>query len=467
MSEFTKKSRQLIYSVLPIQLKNLRFRMRGGMGGKAAVAYMRELNESEYASSDELHAIQRTKLHSLLTECYENVPYYRRVMDGLGALPQDIKDVEDLQKFPVLTKEVIRANFDELLNKKFDKSSLTTISTGGTTGAPLQFLFSNHENAVRCAHWERWKKFAGVKQFERFMYIGTDNNAANAGDEYEGTFTPGGYYLMASFGLDDARFEKYLSNIQKYKPNYLRGFAFGCYLLAEFFVRKGIQYPLKAVLTSGDMLYDHFRDVIEKAFCCKVYDHYGQNEDIITATECEQHSGYHINMESCIAEVVNENNMPVQAGETGAILGTNLENYCMPLIRYDITDLGSMVEGDCPCGRKHIRLGSIQGRCDDWIVTPDGKKVGHQLSVVVKYFYNKVAETQFVQEQRDSLVVKYVPVPGYNDPIDDVIIKKMREHLGEEIKITCERVNAIPKTQRGKHRMIVSRIGAQEASERR
>ena len=215
----------------------LMFRLTGGQSGKAAQKYLKQLNESEFASLDKLESIQNYKLQKLIKEVYENVPYYRKIMDQKGLTPLDIKTKEDLKVFPILTKQKIRENFDDLLNVKYTKKKLNIITTGGTTGTPMKFYFSKHEDAVRNAHWDRWKKFAGVKQFDRFMYIGTDLEAAN-NPNYCGTFTLTGYYLMASFGLDDELMMKYWENIKKFKPLYLRGFAFACYILADFFRRK-------------------------------------------------------------------------------------------------------------------------------------------------------------------------------------------------------------------------------------
>ncbi|MCK5614302.1 phenylacetate--CoA ligase family protein, partial [Candidatus Pacearchaeota archaeon] len=304
----------------------LKFRLTGGKGGKPAQRYLKQLNKSEFASLDELEHIQNNKLKKLIKEVYQYVPYYRTIMRQKGVTPSDIKSKDDLQVFPLLTKQKIRDNFDNLLNVRYKKKEMTLVMTGGTTGTPLQFYFSKHELGVRAAHWERWKKFAGLKQFDKFIYIGMDQNAEH-NPNYKGTFTLYGCYVMASFGLDDNLMWKYWENIKRFKPVYLRGFASACYLLADFIRRNNIHYPLKAVLSSSDMLYPYQKKVIEETFSCEVFDHYGLVEDIVAATECEYHDGFHITMESCVVEVIDEDGSPVPAGEMGTIVGTNLENY--------------------------------------------------------------------------------------------------------------------------------------------
>ena len=434
------------------------FRLNGGQGGRAAQKYLKQLNKTEFASLDELKTIQDNKLKKLIKEIYENVPYYRKIMDKKKIIPSDIKTKEDLKIFPILTKQKIRDNFNDLVNMKYKKKRLKIITTGGTTGIPMKFYFSKHEDAVRNAHWERWKKFAGVKQFDRFMYIGMDENAKD-NPNYSGTFTKEGYYLMASFGLDDERLWKYVENIKRFKPVYLRGYASACYILADFFKRNKINYPLKAVLTSSDTLYPQQREIIEKVFSCRVFDHYGQNEDIVTATECEYHNGYHINMESCIVEIIDENGRPVAGEEIGRIVGTHLENYCMPLIRYDTNDLGCVTYKKCPCGKSHIRIKRLFGRKDDIIITPDGKKVGcGSMNQPMKYLYDEILETQFIQKAKDLLVVKFIPTDKYTIESQIKFEKHIRNQVGNSIKIQFQKVSKIPKTQAGKHRLIISEI---------
>ncbi len=434
------------------------FRFNGGNGGMVAKRYLNQLNKSEFASLDELEALQRNKLNKLVKEAYEHVPYYRKIMKEKGLAPFDIKTKEDLSLFPILTKQKIRENFNDLLNVKYKAGKLKLVMTGGTTGTPLKFYFRKHEDGVRSAHWERWKKFAGVKQFDKFMYIGMDEHA-KISLNYSGTFMLSGYYLMASFGLDDNLMWRYVENIRKFKPVYLRGYASACYILADFFKRNRINYPLKAVLVSSDTLYPRQRKVIEETFFCKVFDYYGQVEDAVTAIECENHNGYHVNMESCIVEIVDENGNCLREGERGLIAGTHLENYCMPLIRYCIDDLGSVTLAKCACGRSHGRIREFLGRTDDIIITPDGKKIGcGSMNQPMEYLYEEIMETQFIQKTKDLLIVRLVPTARYTLESEKKFEEFIREQVGNLIKIKFQKVDEIPKTWQGKHQLIVSEI---------
>ena len=122
------------------------------------------------------------------------------------------------------------------------------------------------------------------------MYITYDENSRKKG--YAGTLTHEGFFQMTSNKLNDELMWRYYKNIKKYRPVYLRGYASSCYILADFFKRNKIDYPLKAVMTSSDTLYPHQRKVIEESFSCKVFDFFHQSEDNAIAYECEMHDGF-------------------------------------------------------------------------------------------------------------------------------------------------------------------------------
>ncbi len=427
--------------------------------GRSVRRYAAELNRTEFAPIEKLVEIRDKKLRHLIQEAYANVPYYREVMRERSLTPDDFSSPQDLQALPILTKTIVREHFDALLNRQVPKEELIKVSTGGTTGTPLHLLVNPHARAVALAHWDRWKKYAGISSTDRCIFIATDH-AADNNARYEGRFSGNTVYMAASFGLDDNRLESYWRNMQWFKPVYVRGFAFACYILADFFVRKGIRFPMKAVITSGDMVYPYFRDTIREAFDCEIFDHYGQNEDIVTANECGAHQGLHINIESCHAEILNEKNGPCPEGAMGHIVGTHLENTCMPLIRYDTCDMGRISAEPCVCGRCHPRIIALDGRTDDWITLRNGRKIGHQLSVTMKQFHREIRETQFIQDSLDHLHVKVVASEKFNDDTKKGFEHNIRDQVGHDIQITFEVVGDIPKTSRGKHRLIISKIAS-------
>jgi len=123
----------------------------------------------------------------------------------------------------------------------------------------------------------------------------------------------------------------------------------------------------KAILTTADMLYDYKRKTIEHIFDCDVFDNYSGRDTTLQAAECSEHFGYHLSIENAVVEFVKENE-DVYPGETGKIIITDLCNYAMPFIRYEIGDLGVPSDENCPCGRKLPIMKSVKGRILDTII---------------------------------------------------------------------------------------------------
>jgi phenylacetate-CoA ligase len=187
----------------------------------------------------------------------------------------------------------------------------------------------------------------------------------------------------------------------------------------------------------------------------------GQNEDILTATECEEFSGLHINVENCIAETLDENDLPVH-GVEGRFVSTHLENYVSPLIRYVVGDVGLLDETwkKCACGRSHQKILEFTGRDDEIILTPDGRRVGcGSMNQPMKTMHTSIHKSQIIQERLDLLRVKIVPTNDWNDSIHLAEFEKnLRRQVGNTIKVSIELVADIPSRPNGKYQFIVSKL---------
>ena len=126
-----------------------------GLKGYKNEKYHKELMESQWFTPSQLAELQEKKLRVLLEHAYKNVPYYRKVFDTLGLKPRDIKDKEDLDKLPLLKKDYIRENPSAFLAKNISKKEFKTVSTSGTTGAPLK-LFKD-KNMITCKNGARYR----------------------------------------------------------------------------------------------------------------------------------------------------------------------------------------------------------------------------------------------------------------------------------------------------------------------
>jgi phenylacetate-CoA ligase len=231
------------------------------------------------------------------------------------------------------------------------------------------------------------------------------------------------------------------------------------YLFAEFVKENEIDglHP-KAIVTSAEVLHEHERAVIEEVFGCKIFNRYGCRETSVIASECNEHSGMHINAE-CIYLEIEKNSLGMYGKDEGEIIITDLLNYGMPLIRYKIEDVGSLSEDPCCCGRGLPLLKSLTGRSTEFILTPEGKYVsGAALTIFLVAKTPGLLQAQFIQEGKNRTIMKIVKGPNFNEESMALLNERVKEFLGPQMEIHFDPVKEIPRESSGKFRFSISKI---------
>lgn len=161
--------------------------------------------------------------------------------------------------------------------------------------------------------------------------------------------------------------------MEGYRPEVIRGYASSVYMFAKYLKDMGVRsIKPRTILTSAEMLFPQYRTTIEEVFGCKVYDYYGGREIGALAIECEEHNGFHISAENVLMEFIRDNEQVTD--ESGSIYVTNFRNYGMPLIRYDIGDIGKPSQESCNCGRGLPIIKTLDGRASQYIAIYDKDK---------------------------------------------------------------------------------------------
>jgi phenylacetate-CoA ligase len=229
--------------------------------------------------------------------------------------------------------------------------------------------------------------------------------------------------------------------------------------LAQAVLETGRQdLKMTAVITNAEPVYDFQRAVIAKAFKCPVRESYGMAEIVVAASECAS-SRLHLWPEVGWVEVM-ERNESLAEGASGDLVCTGLLNVDMPLIRYNVGDRGSISPGseNCRCGRGLPEISRIEGRANDVLVAPDGRRV-YWLNPV---FYGlPVREAQIIQERIDKLRVRYVPTDDVSPQTERSITERLHARMGT-VEILMERVNAIPRGANGKFRAVINNLCKEE-----
>jgi phenylacetate-CoA ligase len=164
--------------------------------------------------------------------------------------------------------------------------------------------------------------------------------------------------------------------------------------------------------------------------------------------------------ESYIVEILKDG-LPAKPGELGEVVVTDLNNFCMPLIRYRVGDLAVAMDHSqrCRCGRGLPKIGKIEGRVQAIIFGTNGTYMpGTFFHHLFKDYDHIVRQYQIIQDQRGSLQLKVIKAQRYDQEVFDQILAKLHKFLGTALRIDVEYVDRIEQTRTGKHQGVVSRL---------
>jgi phenylacetate-CoA ligase len=422
----------------------------------------KKLVENQWKSYEELKEEQEKKLREMVNFAYAKVPYYHKLFDSLKLRPHDIARVDDLGKLPALTKDIIKSNWEDFKPVNLNKMKYYERATGGSTGTPFRYRLSKSDRFLSGALLYRGWGYGGYKLGDKMVFLG--GGSLDVGKKsYLGRKAheiSRNIRKLSSFDMGEKEMREYVGVINSFKPKFIYGYASSLYFFAQWLEENNINIhqPL-AIFTTSEKLYSTMREKIRGIFNCEVYDGYGLNDGGVSASECSEHRGLHVDTERSVLEVVDEEGGQLQEGE-GRILATSLYNYAMPFIRYDTGDMGSILPESekCRCGRGHRLLKEVVGRSVDVLVTPEGKNVHGWFFLYIFWKYCEgLKEYQVVQETLEKVVIKIVT----EDNFDEKQLDKIRETIKRRSKrwdIEFDFVNEIERTETGKYKFIVSNL---------
>jgi phenylacetate-CoA ligase len=454
-----------IYHKLPYPLRVLAASLRGyslrwWRYGPRTEALVEEALERDTWSMQQWQSWQETRLAFVLHRAATRVPYYRDYWANQRREGNN-QSWEYLENWPVLTKEPLRTNPLSFVADDCKPGEMWREHTSGTTGKPLDLWWSHDTVQQWYAIFEaRARRWNGISLNDPWAILGGQLVAPfSAARPPFWVWNAGLKQLyMSSYHLSSDFAPSYFKALRDHHVCYLLGYPSSLYSLARFGAELGITPPhLQVILTNSEQLYPYQRQLLQDYFQCRVVNTYGMVEIVSAASECP-HGVMHLWPDVGFTEVLGEDlREQVGAGETGRLVGTGLLNVDMPLIRYQIGDRGALKPKaeTCACNRPLPALGEIEGRIDDVILTPDGRRVG-RLGPVFRGPL-PIFESQVIQESLDTLRVLIVPSAGFSPDTREIIFSRLRDRVGE-MQMTLETVESIPRSVNGKYRLIVSRL---------
>jgi len=319
---------------------------------------------------EEIKKLQSEKLVAQVKHVYDNVPYYRNLMDQKGVKPEDIHGIEDLHKLPFLTKSDLRDAYPYGLLAKPLSECVRIQSTSGTTGRRVVAFYTQKDIEL----WEdccaRAIVAAGgtnedVCQVAYGYGLFTGGPGLNGGSHKVGCLT-----LPMSSGNTERQVQFMTdlgATILCCTPSYAA-------YIGEYLVEKGYKpedIPLKAGIFGAEPWTEEMRHQIEATLGIKAYDIYGLTETSGPGVsfECEEQTGMHINEDHFLAEIIDPDTGEVlPEGSKGELVFTALDKEAFPLLRYRTRDICVLSRKPCSCGRTHIKMAKPMGRTDDMLI---------------------------------------------------------------------------------------------------
>lgn len=426
-----------------------------------------ELNDIQFNDHDGINNLQREKLSALLLHSFK-IPYYKKCFNTIGvtcdALEKD-NPYNILSKLPILSKDLLRENFNDMSIYDHKKRGSSINYTGGSTGVPAKFIQDLNYKENSQAYKNLAYSWRGADCFDDIFYIWGAARDMNVGFKNNlKNFVRNRYYFNC-FSLTEERIRFCIDKLNAKKPTLIVAYADAIYEIARYANENGLFVkPQNAIHTGAGNLYNFMKEEIVKCFKCNVFNHYGARDAGSIASECIAQDGLHLMELHQYVEILDENNKPVLDGEEGKIVITTLDNYSMPLIRYEIGDRGiKSPYKNCSCGSPFSKLESVTGRSEDRVITPDGQYIDsnffiHFIGVECNQT-GDVKKFQVVQNKIDEIEINIVPKNGALDnQVREIIRTKLLNKLGSSIKLSIKSVKNIPKTPTGKYRYVINHL---------
>ena len=312
-------------------------------------------------------------------------------------------------------KSWLRDNFYDLHSSDHIKRGSQINYTGGSTGVPSKFLqdfnYKEHSQAYKYLAYS-WR---GADFFDDIFYIWGAARDMNTGLlSRVKNFIRNRYYFNC-FSLTEKNIRFCIQQLNAKKPTLIVAYADAIYEIAKYANENKLDVePQQAIHTGAGNLYGFMKDEITKCFRCNVFNHYGARDAGSIASECVAQDGLHLMELHQYIEILDEHNKPVSDGKEGKIVVTTLDNYSMPLIRYEIGDRGIRAPyKQCTCGCVFSKLETVTGRSEDRVITSDGQYIDSIFFIhLIGVECNKsgyVQKFQVVQNKLSEFVVNIVP----------------------------------------------------------
>ena len=410
--------------------------------------YYFRYRKTQYWDNHEIDNYQFKRLQKQLIQAIKT-QYYSKLFREISFNPRtDFKSLNDLEKIPVTEKNKVKEDTHLFINHKYKNKSLP-FYTSGSTGNPMKALIHPlHwviEQAVIFRHWS-W----GGYHFRDATAM-LRSYSPKQGEPLTKYSRPLNTTYFSPFHLTDENMMMYYNLMIDLKTRVLRGYPSSVKIFALFLKKNSLKInSIKQVLVASEVLTDNDRNIIESVFDCKISNHYGLAEQIVMFGDCEKHTHLHNYFEYGYVELLDTDRPNIKK-----IIGTNLHNKTMPIIRYDTGDLAIIDDSNCKCSRNGITIKNIIGRHDQLIRTPNGFDMPSVNFYTMFEHYLEIDQWQITYDD-ENINFNYLSLEGLNNTKLKELNLKIESRINNSgFKYTLNEVSSFYQKSEGKTPVIV------------
>jgi phenylacetate-CoA ligase len=424
-------------------------------GHQVVLALLAQLRDSQWWPVERLREYQFLQLRGLLQHARTTTRYYRRHLKEVE--PESLTP-ESWTSIPLLPRRALQTKTRALLSTAVPKEhgKAGTLTTSGSTGMPVTVHQTELTQAfwttftLREALWQRrdmTAKLAAIRHTTHTAATYPEGAHAPSWGKMSGIIAPPG--PAATLRITTPVHQQ-LEWLQRQDPVYLLTYPTNLLPLVRLALAEGVRLPnLRDVSTLSEVMSPEVRDMVREAWGVPVHDMYSAQEVGYLALQCPDGEHYHVQSEGVLLEVLDDEGRPCAPGEVGRVVVTDLHNYAMPLIRYDLGDFAEVGE-PCPCGRGLPVLRRILGRVRNSLVTPTGERHWIYFGTAAMVEKLPIVQHQLVQTELDAVELRVVMKRSLTAEDEQWLEEHVKAHLPHPCRVTVSALDDLPRSASGK-----------------
>jgi phenylacetate-CoA ligase len=428
--------KKIYYDLIP-------FKYRYGKLFTETKNFLEQVDEWSYERSKEY---QLDELKKLLIHCQNNVPYYGRLFSEYGFNP-NITSFNDIKILPLLTKEIINENFDDLISKNFNGKKIM-FKTSGSSGNRLKFYGDDSMYKKEAAYILHSFNSHGGELYDKWSIWIRRHSPKDSTDIVVKDYELKRIYL-SPFHLNDETIKFYVDLINDSKSTTIVTYPSTAYWLSCLLEKHNLKLPkVRAIHGASEKCLDSWGEKIKKVFGFNLKMHYGQVEKVSFMYQSSDSESYHEDLTYSYTEF----------DEKSTIIGTSFINYVMPFVRYKTNDIATLNNDVTLNVSRPLTVSKIDGRVDDMIVSENGTKIPSVNFYTVMSKVEEISMFQLYQKQNKDLYFKIVINQKFNEEVISHLNYEITKRVGN-LPINFEIVDEIPRDPKtGKIRCVITEI---------